>query len=443
MFGGVEMNTQYKKILRTARTLFVVVFMLFTSAALVSGQRKNSKAPGRTTQQKSVQQLPQPAVTTVMAQPSLPEIVRRIKPSVVALIVFDKDGKHIGQGSAFFIAPQRIVTNYHVIKGGNTGEIHTNEGFAYSVNRVLSYDPSADLAILDVELPSGVQFKPLTLARGEVQEGENIVVIGNPQGLQGTVSQGIVSAMRQFADGSSTVQITAPISQGSSGSPVVNMRGEVVGVAVGTKSDGQNLNFAVPSSSLAAISERAERSSKIARIYEDGLRLYRGGNYKRALEMFAQTIKESPSYADAWMEIGRTHYALGDYAAASAAFIETARLEPNNAAALYNAGLAYAENNRDADAVACFRRALSLQPNNADAYFEAGNAFYRLSDFRSAIDSYKQAINLRPDNASAHYNLGLAFVAQGERKSARKQKDKLQQLGAAELAGKLLQNIPR
>lgn len=436
------MNTQQEKVLGVARTLFVIVFVLFSFVTPVDGQRRKSKTkPAR---QPALPQLAQPQKAWIFpTETSLPELVRRVKPSVVLIRVFDKEGKAVKEGSAFFITPTRIVTNYHVVEGGNSAEIYSNEGFAYSATRILSYDPNADLAILEIELPAGVQFRPLTIARNGVQEGESIVVIGNPQGFQGTVSQGIVSAIRQYANGLPSIQITAPISLGSSGSPVMNMRGEVVGIAVATKSDSQNLNFAVPSSSLAAVSEHAERFSKIVRFYEDGVRLYRGGNYPRALEMFAQAVKLSPDYAHAWMEIGRTQFALGDYAKAAAAFTETARLEPNNAAAYYNAGIAFAENNRDADAVACFRRVVSLQPNNADAYLEAGNAFYRLNDFRNAIDSYKQAINLRPNNADAHYNLGVAYIAQGERKAARKQKDKLRQLGASELADKLLQSIPR
>jgi len=437
------MNKQHKKVSRIARTLFVLVFTLLTSVTLVDGQRRKPKAkPVR--QPAGTQQVSKPQNFVVAStQISLPELVRRVKPSVVMIRVFDKDGKAVKDGSAFFIAPTRVVTNYHVVEGGSAGEIYSNEGFAYKVSRVLSYDPNADLAILEIELPARVQFKPLIISGGGVQEGESIVVIGNPEGLQGTVSQGIVSAFRQYANESSLIQITAPISAGSSGSPVMNMRGEVVGVAVGAKSDGQNLNFAVSGSKLAAVSENAERWSNVVRLYEDGERLYRGGNYRRALEMFAQVAKLSPAYAAAWMEIGRTQFAIGDYAAAGTAFNETALLEPNNAEAHYNSGIAYAKQGRYADAVNCFRRVIVLYPNSVGTYVETGNAYYELNDMRNAIDSYKQAIRIDPNDASANYNLGLALVAQGNRKSARKQIKKLQELGASEFANRLLQQIPR
>lgn len=433
------MNIQYEKALRAARTLFVLIFTLFASVALVEGQRR--KPQTKSVRLREAAQSPKETISTI--ETLLPELVRRIKPSVVLVRVFDKEGKAVKAGSAFFIAPTRVVTNYHVVEGGSSAEIYSNEGFAYKVSRMLSYDPKADLAVLEIELPAGVQFKGLTIARGAVQEGESIVVIGNPAGLQGTVSQGIVSAFRQYSIEQPLIQITAPISLGSSGSPVVNMRGEVVGIAVLIKADGQNLNFAVAASKLAGVSETAERWSGITRLYEDGARLYRGGNYGRALEMFARAVELYPAYAAAWMAIGRTQAALGDYAAAAAAFVETARLEPDNSAAHYSAGIIYAALGRNADAVASFRRVLSIEPNNADAYLEAGNAFYKLNDARSAADSFTKAINLRPDDTTAYYNLGLAYIAQGERKAARKLCKKLQEMGAAEIAGKLLQNIAR
>lgn len=430
------MNTQYAKTRRVVRAVLVLVFTLLTSVTLVEGQRK--KAGARQTRKLPVVQISPQKPVALAAQTSLPELVRRVKPSVVALFVFDKDGKPLGQGSAFFITSGRIATNYHVIAGGSTAEIHTNEGIAYTVTRVLSADQNADLAVLEVELPSGIQFKPLTISRGAVQEGEEIVIIGTPRGLEGTISQGIVSALRESA-----IQISAPISPGSSGSPVINMRGEVVGVAVAAKTDGQNLNFALPGASLVAMSEKAERFSRMTRLYEDGVRFYKGGNYKSALEKFDQTIKSEPTFAAAWMQRGQTLAALGNYADAVAAFVETARLEPNNAEAYYNAAAAYTQVGRESDAITYFRRVLAIVPNSAETYVEIGSAYYRLNNFQSAVDSYKQAISLSPADAATQLRLGLALVAQGERKAARKQVKKLQQLGAFEFANELLQKIPR
>lgn len=432
-----------KKLLSSIRSL-IIFFVVLSSVTFVNGQGKKKRKSKSPRKPNPVVVVKQPQTNFIVdTRLSLPELVRRVKPSVVKINVFDKDGNPVGQGSAFFITPNRIVTNYHVIKDGSSGEIISNEGFAYKVSQVLSSDATHDLAILEVELPSGVEFKPLKISRGNLQEGEDIVVIGNPNGLQGTISQGIVSALRQYNDGSSVVQITAPMSHGSSGSPVVNMRGEVVGIAFAIEKDGQNLNYAVPGAYLAGISEKAEIAAKVIRLYEDGDRLYRGENYRRALELFSQVVKISPNSSDAWLMIGQTQFALGDYPAAINAFIETARLEPNKADALYYIGLSYVKQERYSDAINYFRRVLVVFPNSSEVYVEMGNAYFYSNNSGNAIESYKQAIRISPNDVGANYNLGRAYIIQGERKSARKQVKKLRELGAFDFADELTQKIPR
>ncbi len=94
---------------------------------------------------------------------------------------------------------------------------------------------------------------PLPIVRAVPQEGESIFVIGNPFGLEGSVSNGIVSAVREISGYGRIIQITASISPGSSGSPVVNMAGQVIGIATLQAAEGQNLNFAIPAERIAQL----------------------------------------------------------------------------------------------------------------------------------------------------------------------------------------------
>ncbi|MGI8668478.1 MAG: S1C family serine protease, partial [Aridibacter sp.] len=167
---------------------------------------------------------------TTIAQDYLPELVRQIKPSAVAIETFDANGKTISRGSGFFIDTDKIVTNRHVIEKSNRVEIHLNNGGKYTARGILAIDGEGDLAILQVSVPPAFAI-PLQIVRTTPEEGESIVVIGNPYGLEGSVSNGIVSAVREIPGYGKIIQITAPISPGSSGSPVVNMRGQVIGVA--------------------------------------------------------------------------------------------------------------------------------------------------------------------------------------------------------------------
>ena len=187
------------------------------------------------------------------AQPDVVTITRRASPAVITLNTYNASGRQTGLGSGFFLPDGRIATNRHVVAGSARVEAVTQDerrlGTATYAEAVGG--PAADLAILPrITNPPAT----LPLARGLPEVGEAIVVIGAPEGLSNTVSTGIVSAIRRV-EGKTLVQISAPISHGSSGGPVLNMRGEVVGVSVAVLSEGQNLNFAVPVTELARLAQ--------------------------------------------------------------------------------------------------------------------------------------------------------------------------------------------
>jgi Trypsin-like peptidase domain len=171
------------------------------------------------------------------------QIVAHAKPAIVQLEVRTEHGFKSGTG--FFVSPDGyLVTNAHVIAGAlneNDFVATATDGTHYFVERIAYVDQDADIAIVKFDC-SGVAYLEPDL-HDDVAEGQTVLVIGNPEGLQGTVSNGLVAAIRKDPD---LIQITAPISPGSSGSPVLNEDGRVVGVAVANLKEGQNLNFAIP-----------------------------------------------------------------------------------------------------------------------------------------------------------------------------------------------------
>lgn len=160
--------------------------------------------------------------------------------SVFLVYLNDSSGNPSALGSAFLVAPRLLITNAHVANAGNPV---LAVGPVRIPLKIVRTDEKNDLAILSVDVD--LTSKPLILASESVTPGEQIFAIGNPEGLEKTISQGIVSGLRKKGD-RDLLQITSPISHGSSGGPILNSKGEVVGVAVGTLEDGQNLNFAVP-----------------------------------------------------------------------------------------------------------------------------------------------------------------------------------------------------
>jgi hypothetical protein len=158
----------------------------------------------------------------------------------------DKDDNPIAQGSGFFVSKDGIIiTNYHVIAEGSSAVVKLPDGAFYVVDGVLASDKTRDLAVIKAH---GENFHTLTLGDSDrVQVGQEVVAIGNPLSLESTVSNGIVSSIRTIEEkGGKYLQVTAPISPGSSGGPLFNMQGEVVGITTMYLKGGENLNFAIP-----------------------------------------------------------------------------------------------------------------------------------------------------------------------------------------------------
>ncbi|MGC2331090.1 MAG: trypsin-like peptidase domain-containing protein, partial [Candidatus Acidiferrales bacterium] len=157
----------------------------------------------------------------------------------------DKDGQPIAQGTGFLVSRDgRILTNYHVIAEGSSAVVKLPDGAFFLVDGVLAFDKTRDVALIKAH---GENFRTLALGNSaHLQVGDEVVAIGSPEGLESTVSNGIVSAMRTLEEKGKVLQITAPISHGSSGGPLFNMAGEVVGITSSGIEEGENLNFAVP-----------------------------------------------------------------------------------------------------------------------------------------------------------------------------------------------------
>jgi len=174
------------------------------------------------------------------------EIEQRYGKAVVFFVVADKDKKPFKQGSGFIIREDGwVVTNHHVVVNGKYIVAKLPDGEQYAVESVISYEPRYDLAVVKLKAPSPLPAVEMGDS-SKIILGEQAVAIGSPEGLEHTISDGLVSAWRDLGDGVKFIQISVPISHGSSGGALFNMRGEVIGVTSAGLERGQNLNFAIP-----------------------------------------------------------------------------------------------------------------------------------------------------------------------------------------------------
>jgi tetratricopeptide (TPR) repeat protein len=354
----------------------------------------------------------------VTAQQSLPELVKKVKPAVVSIITYDSDGEPLMTGSGFFIDPHKVVTNLHVIRGASKVVIKMldGKGRTYPAAGLLAVDTEGDLALMRVEMPQD-RARSIELAADLPDEGETIFVIGNPLKLEGSVSDGIVSAVREVPNVGHIIQITAPISHGNSGSPVFNLHGQVLGVVTVKVTNGQNINLAIASPRVRELHGEnvrpftelpaRTRTDLSESLYQNGLESLWLGNYESALGYFQNAVTKNPRRADAWTQVGYCKVKQG----------------------------------KNLEAIRAYERALELKPTAAEIHNKLGDAYYYAGRLREAIESYSNAVRLAPDYAEGYYNLAVTYYETGNRTMAATEARILEKLDA-KLYAKYLSETP-
>ncbi|MGI6499134.1 MAG: trypsin-like peptidase domain-containing protein [Oscillospiraceae bacterium] len=229
------------------------VYQLYRAGILIGSNSKGAFNP-----QSNITRSEVATIVTRMAMPekrqtvtlkyevlSAEEVFSKCASAVFYIEVYDASGKAFASGSGFFLtASGMAVTNQHVIEGAKSAKIRTSNGKTYAVKGLYDSSKTLDLALLQID-GSGFAY----LDRGDtsaLKSGAKIYTIGSPLGLENTISEGIISNPDRILDGQHYIQITAPISHGSSGGALLNQMGQVIGVTSGGFAEGQNLNVAIP-----------------------------------------------------------------------------------------------------------------------------------------------------------------------------------------------------
>ena len=292
------------------------------------------------------------SITTGASALTTEQLAEKALAATVSLEMKDSTGTTLSFGSGFFVKPNQIATNFHVIAGARQGTAKlVGKDTRYQIEGIVATDKDNDLAVLKVTA-SGVT--PLSLGDSDtVNIGAKVYVAGNPKGLEGTFSDGLISRRERYPK--KRLQMTAPISPGSSGGPVLNSKREVIGISVAVHRalDAQNLNFAIPSNALKALLAK--------------------GQPARALSQSSQSIS-----AETYFFRGNAKYELGLYHEAISDYDKAIRLKPDYAFAYNNRGLAKENLKQYAAAISDYDKAIRLKPDFAHAYLYRGLAKYRL-----------------------------------------------------------------
>jgi tetratricopeptide (TPR) repeat protein len=334
---------------------------------------------------------------------NLPTLIKRIAPSTVIVFTYGNKGEFLKLGSGFFISQ------------------------------------SGDIIRLSVDIPSKYVHS-LSLSATVPEVGERIIVYGSPLGLEKTVSDGIISAIREVPGYGKLIQITDPISPGSSGSPVLNMKGEVIGIATFQFIEGQNLNFAIPSERIASLNlmeeektftteelfeqeDKDKKTSDYSEAYNKALYFIDKREYEKALPYLEIAIKTDISSLkeNVYSHIGFCNGELGNYIKAIEAYKQVILINPNDANAYYNLSVTYKNLGLYKDAIEARKQAIRIDPNDAMNYYNLGEYYDHLGLYKDAIEAYKQAIRIDPDRvicAIFRFHLGVSYFLIGDINSA-------------------------
>ena len=362
------------------------------------------------------------------------KIAKKALEATVLLVMVDANGQPIGEASGFFVRSNLIATNNHVIhKAVDAFAKRVGDDTEFDIEGVIATDMKHNLAILRV---SDSSITPLPLGDSDsVKIGDVVHVAGNPEGYKDSFSSSIISGiLGSNASNDKLLQIAAAISPCSSGGPVLDSSGKVIGVAISSVMAEQNLNLVVPSNYLDVIKgqnlslavpsnyldvllnsigkhplkplSEGKQSKSAESSFNSGIARHKSGQFDAAVEDFDIAIRLRPNFTDAYNNRGVAKHKLGQYDGAVADFDVAIRLRPDFADAYNNRGNAKHDLGQYDAAIADFDVAIRLRPSFTDAYNSRGIAKRELGQFDAAVADFDIAIRLRPDFADAYNNRG-------------------------------------
>ena len=311
------------------------------------------------------------------------QIYKKVSGAVVVIQGYNANNELVKQGSGVVINNKGyVVTNYHVLEGCEKLEVLHNKDVFSNVD-IVGIDVEKDVLILKID---AMKFPSIKI--GVVQKiniGETVYAIGSPLGFENTISEGIISGLRNDeTTGRNFIQITASISPGSSGGAVVNDKGELIGISTLSATEGQNLNFAIPIKDVLGVkigSYSKDESYKNFELFYKARDSEKNGNYQEAINYYTSYLIKYPNDAAAYNNRGNAKADLEDYRGS----------------------------------IQDFNKAIEINPNIETAYNNHGVAKYNLGDYQGSIRDYNKTIEINPNYASAYYNRGIAKYNLGDK----------------------------
>jgi Tfp pilus assembly protein PilF len=446
------------------RSIFILLFLSITSPVYSGDKNQNKTVPAFTDSDlqkykvKGVTDSEMPdKLRKEKMHPQLPSpmdarsVFKENDLSVVSVIAYKENGISFSHGSGFIVTSDgAVVTNYHVIS--NAAYVKVKAGkIILEVEGLLYSDKENDIVILKA---NGMNLPTVNLGDSDmIEEKEKVFVMSSPRGSENIISEGVLNGRKRAGSDRELFLISANFSEGSSGGPVFNEKGEVIGIATSVIDKAKNLNFASPVNLI-----KGNFSSQKAVTPQDALsddyrltadywfnianNFSKAAKYNDAVEAYKKALSYDPYFATAYNGLGVAYMKLKMYKKAIKFYKKSIMLDPNSSWVYSNLGLVYTESAMYKEAIDELKRALRITPDLAVAHFNLGLTYRRLHEHKKALDSYKEAVRIDPGFVDAHFHLGKTYVDLNEKDAALDEYNKLKDLDPV-LADKLMNLIER
>ena len=375
------------------------------------------------------------------------EVFARTSPSVFVVEALDGNGSVKALGSAVAISSREVVTNNHVVEGAS--KVRLRQGDKGWEASIATMDATHDICRISA---ATLAARPAVVSSfSTVKVGDRVYAIGAPEGLELSLSEGLVSGIRTGDSGESLIQTSAPISHGSSGGGLFNDRAELIGITTFYVKGGQNLNFAIPSDWILGRTAMALKhdlpstpSKGVAELFQDGQDAFDAQDWNRAIAIFGQVLNENPDDWLAWQRLGHAHLRIGQKVEAFESLKHAVRIKPDFGSgwrdlgwtALSQAldeqvgGTSYRE--RASTAEGYLKKAITYSPEDPDAWHYYGMAVGVQDRHAEARDAFKKSLQLRPNDPTVLFALGCAYSSMKDRRSLKAIYDQLKTVSPEE-----------
>ena len=346
------------------------------------------------------------------------DIFRDFRDSIVRIVGEDLEQKKFS-GTGFVIDQTGIVaTNYHVVYNAKSIEIITTNQKRYSVEYIIAFSPEDDFCILKV--PCSFEQSFYIGDSSLVKQGDIIFALGFLDSENILATNG--SYLRKGRIWDSEIFYTSLATNfGCSGGPVINIHGEVIGIAQAVSGDEfSNENVSIPINKIKdkiGLTTRFPLSS--LHVSSPFMKLSRAQFYyyfkdfAKALFYLDELFHVGTVNSEAYLTRGMVYYKLSKHKEALDDFNASIKLDPSNASAYCYRGLVYRENGSYDKSIADFNRAIEINPNDSAAYCNRGVSYDKKGSFDQAISDYNKAIEIDPHSTEAYNNRGAAYHQKG------------------------------